>query len=123
MRDIAITADVNVTLPVIAQAGSAAVDESELLRGSQKRASVEGTPGVAASSETVSHGGTRSWSSAIRKQPRLVRGCTRNLGKVEAALATALGFGQTRESGRRQSGIHAANAVWVAGPDRISTCD
>jgi hypothetical protein len=58
MRDIAITAGVNDTLPVIAQGWFCGSSRKWTVERFPKRASVAGNPGVAASSETVSHGGT-----------------------------------------------------------------
>jgi hypothetical protein len=58
MRDIAITAGVDITLPVIAQGWFCGSSRGRAVERFPKRASVAGNPGVAASSETVSHGGT-----------------------------------------------------------------
>jgi hypothetical protein len=58
MRDIAITAGVDIALPVIAQGWFCGSSRRRTVERFPKRASVAGNPGVAASSETVSHGGT-----------------------------------------------------------------
>jgi len=82
MRDIAFTARVNVTLPVIAKAGSAATTlepcsasgkaklggHRESCRAVPKRESVAGTRALRPPQKTVSHGGTatgkRDWRDA-----------------------------------------------------------
>jgi len=73
MRDIAITAGVNDTLPVIAQGWFCGSSRKWTVERFPKRASVAGNPGVAASSETVSHGGTA-------KSRQGATGCNRTFG-------------------------------------------
>ena len=137
IRESAVTAGVNVTLPVIAEAGSAAVfagvspDQAEgflpgqtqavkLLSGSQNVKALRAPGRCGPLRTTVSHGGTAA-SSAI--------GCAPLFSAGAPPVGLVSGEQSSRErrlcgsgAGHGNSGspdTHAANAVWVAGPDRI----
>jgi hypothetical protein len=121
MRDIAITAGVNDTLPVIAQGWFCGSSRKWTVERFPKRASVAGNPGVAASSETVSHGGT---AKAGKARPDATAPLVRMrhpqfAARRERALVTT----QVQTGGRTrvmaEVKFTSANAVWVAGPDRI----
>src|SRR6266404_334004 len=116
MRESAFTAGVDVTLPVIVQGWfCSSWPEGKLLRF-PKRASVAGNPGVAASSERFRMAGL---------QPASAIGCNCALGCVlrrrSSQPVAQWGAGGEREPRLRRAAvrIHAANAVRVAGPDRI----
>ena len=134
MRESLLTAGASVALPVIAQGwfcGKRTVARpgraerfcrdgpGRLPKRFPKRASVVGNPGVAASSETVSHSGTANrgarlgrestsvWTRYPVRKPEEQKRCKANLqNPVESA-------------GKAEAGFALVNAVRVAGPDRI----
>ena len=123
MRDIAITAGVNDTLPVIAQGWFCGSSRERIAERFPKRASVVGNPGVAASSELGLAWRDRKPATRDSVQLRFrARGATADRSPIEMVAGDSGGLvrrqsaGDGRRNSRKQmrSGWLAQTALFFA---------